>query len=213
MENVYRALGPAAGCASASGCVPLNIFGTITPAMADYIRFNGHDENGTTQTDSAFNATRSLMELPGGPLGLATGYEYRREGAEDLPDAFANQPSTVLPLVNGVPRATTTASARDVTRGSYDLHEAYAELSVPVLSSLPGIDKLELDGAVRYSHYSTVGGKATSKLGVPYRPVKSLLVCGTYSQGFRAATNSAILPWGAPAVAQIRARLAARQAP
>jgi len=186
MENVYRALGPAAACASASGCVPLNIFGTVTPAMADYIRFNGHDGNSTTQTDLAFNATRTLVELPGGSLGLAAGYEYRREGAEDLPDAFANLPSTVLPLVNGAAQAPTTASGRDVTRGSYDLHEAYAELSAPILSDLPGIDKLELNGAVRYSRYSTVGGKATSKLGILYRPVKSLLVRGTYSQGFRA---------------------------
>lgn len=182
LDNVYRALG--SNCTG--GCVPLNIFGAITPAMADYIRVNGHDENSTTQTDLAFNATRTLMELPGGPLGLATGYEYRKEGAEDLPDAFASAPSTVLPLVNGVAQSPTTASGRDVTRGSYSLNEAYAELSAPVLAGLPGIDKLELDGAVRYSRYSTVGGKATSKLGVLYRPVKSLLARGTYSQGFRA---------------------------
>jgi outer membrane receptor protein involved in Fe transport len=186
LENVYRALGPAAGCTAAPGCTPLNIFGAITPAMADYIRFNGHDENSTTQTDIAFNATRSLMELPGGPLGLATGYEYRKEAAEDLPDAFASAPSAVLPLVAGAAQAPTTASGRDVTRGSYNLHEAYAELSAPILAGLPGIDKLELDAAVRYSRYSTVGGKATTKLGILYRPVKSLLARGTYSQGFRA---------------------------
>ena len=186
LDNVYRALGSPATCTAASGCVPLNIFGTITPAMADYIRYNGHDENSTTQTDLGFNATRTLMELQGGSLGLATGYEYRKESAEDLPDAFASSASTVLPAVGGAPQSPTTSASRDVTRGSYDLHEAYAELSAPILAGLPGIDKLELDAAVRYSRYSTVGGKATSKLGILYRPVAPVLVRGTYSQGFRA---------------------------
>lgn len=186
MEHVYRSLQSPASCTTASGCVPLNLFGTITPAMADYIRYNAHDENSTTQTDFSVNATRTLMELPGGDLGLATGYEYRKESAEDLPDAFVGSLSSVLPLVAGAAQSPTTSASRDVTRGSYDLHEAYAELSAPILSGLPGIEKLELDAAVRYSRYSTVGGKATSKLGVLYRPVKDLLVRGTYSQGFRA---------------------------
>jgi iron complex outermembrane receptor protein len=94
--------------------------------------------------------------------------------------------STVLPTVGGVSQAPTTAQSRDVTRGSYNLHEAYAELSAPLLSGLPLIDTLELDAAARYSRYSTVGGKATGKLGILYRPVASTLIRGTYSQGFRA---------------------------
>jgi len=186
LENVYRALASPASCAAATGCVPLNIFGTIAPDMANYIRYNAHDENGTSQADLSFNATRSLMDLPGGSLGLATGYEYRRESAYDQPDAFASSLSTVLPKVGGVSQAPTTAQSRDVTRGSYNLHEAYAELSAPLLSGLPFIDTLELDAAARYSRYSTVGGKATGKLGILYRPVASTLMRGTYSQGFRA---------------------------
>jgi outer membrane receptor protein involved in Fe transport len=190
LDNVYRALTSPATCAAAPGsglgCVPLNIFGAITPDMANYIRYNGHDENSSKQTDFSVNATRTLMELQGGSLGLATGYEYRKESGVDLPDAFASSLSTVLPLAGGVAQAPTTSASRDVTRGSYDLHEAYAELSAPLLAGLPGIAKLEIDAAVRYSRYSTVGGKATSKLGILYRPVAPLLVRGTYSQGFRA---------------------------
>lgn len=186
MDHVYLGLAAPAKCAAVAGCVPLNLFGTITSAMADYMRFNGRDTNSTTQTDLTINATRTLAELPGGSLGLATGYEYRKEQAEDLPDAFASALSSVQPLVAGAAQATTTSPGRNLTRGAYHLQEVYAELSAPLLSGLAGIDKLELDAAVRYSRYSTVGGKATSKLGILYRPVSSILARGTYSQGFRA---------------------------
>ncbi|HZV64775.1 MAG TPA: TonB-dependent receptor, partial [Telluria sp.] len=186
LDNVYRALASPATCAAAAGCVPLNIFGTITPAMADYIRYNSHDEDGTSQTDFSVNATRSLMELPGGSLGLATGFEYRKETGYDAPDAFAGGISTVLPAVGGVGQSPTTTAGRNPTSGSYDLQEAYAEVSAPLLAGLTGINLLEVDAAVRYSHYSTVGGKATGKLGLLYRPVHSVMLRGTYSQGFRA---------------------------
>ncbi len=186
LDNVYRALASPASCNAASNCVPLNLFGTITPEMANYIRYNAHDENGTKQTDFSFNATRSLTDLQGGSLGLAAGFEYRRESAYDTPDRFAATPSTVLPLVSGAPQAATTAQSRDATSGSYDLKEAYVELSAPVLARLPMVDKLEVDAAMRYSSYSSVGSKSTGKLGLLYRPVKSLLLRSTYSQGFRA---------------------------
>lgn len=190
LDHVYNALASPAVCAAAAGCTPLNIFGAITPEMANYIRYNAKERNSTTQTDVAFNATRTLMELPAGDLGLATGYEYRRESGSDSPDAFAGSISTVLPAVGGVGQSPTTNPGRSPTNGSYHLQEAYAELSVPLLSDKPAVHYLELDAAVRYSHYSTVGGKATGKLGLLYRPVKSTLIRGTYSQGFRAPSIS-----------------------
>lgn len=186
LENVYLGLHSPALCAATADCVPLNIFGTITPQMADYVRYNGHDENGASQYDFSVNASRTLFDLPAGPVGFAMGYEYRRESAFDRPDAFAATPSTVLPLVSGALQDPTTAQSRDPTTGSYDLHEGYAEVSIPLLVDTPGFYSLEVDAAARYSHYSTVGGKLTSKFGVAWRPIEDLLLRGTYSQGFRA---------------------------
>ena len=185
-DNVYRALASPASCANAPGCVALNLFGAITPAMADFIRYNAHDENGTSQADLSVNATRALTDLAGGPLSLAAGYEYRRESAFDLPDPFAASNSSVLPALSGVPQAPTSAQSRDVTRGSYHLQEAYAELSAPLAAGLPAMQLLQVDAALRYSHYSTVGGKMTGKFGLLYKPVRSLLLRTTYAQGFRA---------------------------
>jgi iron complex outermembrane recepter protein len=186
IENIYRALLSPASCAAAAGCVPLNIFGTITPDMANYIRYNGRDEQEAQQTDFALNASRELFALPAGTVGFATGYEYRREKAVDVPDAFAATLSSVLPAVAGVRQPPTTAQSRDPTRGSYDLHEVYAEVSAPLLADKPFAKSLDVDAAVRYSEYSTVGGEATAKLGLAWRPVAPALVRGTYSQGFRA---------------------------
>ncbi len=185
-ESVYRGLTSPATCAAAPGCVPLDLFGTITPAMADYMRYNGRDFNGTSQADFSFNATRELLDLQGGALGMAAGYEYRRESAYDRPDAFVGSESTVLPRVGGVGQAPTSAPGRGPTTGSYHLQEAYVELSAPLFANLPWVHRLEIDAATRFSDYSTVGSKATSKLGVLYAPVKGLLLRATVSQGFRA---------------------------
>ncbi len=186
LDNVFRALGSPTVCAATPGCVPLNIFGAITPAMAEYIRYNGHDENLAEQTDFSVNATRKLMPLQGGMLGMAAGYEYRKESATDSPDPFIGSTSSVLPFVGGAKQFPTSGLGRDPTKGSYDLHEMYVELNAPLLANLPGIYSMEIDAATRYSRYSTVGGKATNKLGLMYRPVGPLLIRGSYSQGFRA---------------------------
>ncbi len=185
-DSVYRALTSPATCAQVPGCTPLDVFGVMTPAMANYIRYNGVDYNGTTQADFSFNATRDLMELQGGTLAMATGYEYRRETAFDNPDAFVGSESTVLPKVGGVAQAPTSAPGRSATSGSYDLQEAYLELNAPLWAKLPGVHRLEVSAATRYSNYSTVGAKATSKLGLLYAPVESLMLRSTLSQGFRA---------------------------
>ncbi|GIL40829.1 TonB-dependent receptor [Roseiterribacter gracilis] len=179
-DKLALATGPNARCA-ANSCVPINIFGTITPAMADYVRYNARDENGTASFDVSANLSTSLFELPAGPLGLATGVEYRRETAYDHPDLVVN---ATPQFVTGLSR--TTSAARDATSGAYSLKEAYLELNAPLLTDLPFAKKLELSGAVRYSDYDTFGSKATTKLGLAYRPVQDVLLRGTYSEGFRA---------------------------
>ncbi len=180
-DHLALALGPNARCASSAGCTPLNIFGTITPAMADYVRYNARDENGTASFDVSANLSTSLFELPAGALGLAAGVEYRRESAYDHPDLVVN---ATPQFVTGLSR--TTSAARDATSGAYSLKEAYLELNAPLLTDLPFAKKLELSGAVRYSDYDTFGSKATTKLGIAYRPVQDVLLRGTYSEGFRA---------------------------
>ncbi|MFZ8887113.1 MAG: TonB-dependent receptor plug domain-containing protein [Steroidobacteraceae bacterium] len=172
-------LGPNDRCA-ANNCTPINIFGTITEEMIDYINFTGRDENGTRQSDFVANLTGDLLELPAGSLAFASGVEYRKEEGYDRPDSIINS----TPVYQNNRR--TTSAPRNPTDADYDLWEAYLELSVPVIADRPMFQSLELDAAVRYSDYSTFGDTTNAKFGLAWRPVQDLLVRGTIAEGFRA---------------------------
>jgi iron complex outermembrane recepter protein len=178
-DRLALAMGPNDRCV-VNGCVPINIFGTITPTMANYIRHNATDENGTESFNSGFNVTGRVMDLPAGALGVAAGVELRRETAYDTPARESNEPAQF------VTSNRTSSPVRDPTSGAYNVAEAYVELDVPLLADQPGAQNLDLSVAGRYSHYNTFGGEATAKLGLGWRPIDDVLVRATYSQGFRA---------------------------
>ncbi len=163
-----------------AGCVGVNLFNPLTAAMVEYINFDGRDFNKAEQTDFVFNLTGDLFELPAGALAFAAGFEHRKELGLDIPDAYINS----APRVNSY--RTTTSAPRDGTDADYDLNELYVEFSVPLLADAPGAQSLVLDLATRYSDYSTFGSTTNSKVGLGYRPVDSLLIRGTWAEGFRA---------------------------
>ncbi|WP_194954663.1 TonB-dependent receptor [Sphingopyxis solisilvae] len=182
-DNLFLGLGSPATCAATAGCVPVNLFAPMTAEQAAYIRFTTREYNRTELYNAAFNVTGSLFDLPAGPVALALGYEYRQNRGFDAPDPVVNAPPIYL---NPALYAKTTGQTRTPTVGSYDLHEAYAELNVPIFRDQPFAKSLELSLAGRYSDYSTVGSKVTLKAGLGYRPIDDILLRGTYSQGFRA---------------------------
>lgn len=165
---------------AAQGCVPVNIFNDLTPEMADYIRFTGRDTNESRQTNANFNVTGLLTDLPAGELRMAAGVEYRKEEGIDTPDDFINSPAEI---VSG---NRTSSAPRTGTRGDYDLYEAYAEFSIPLLADRQGIDMLELTAAGRYSNYSTFGSTFNTKFGLNWRVNDDIMFRGTFAEGFRA---------------------------
>ncbi len=188
LEHLSLALGSPSACAAVAGCVPVNIFGQMTPQQASYIRANARETNSTQLYDLTLDVNGNVLDLPGGPLGVAFGAEYRRNVGEDDPDTYINTLSTGtgnLPLPPSTP--TTTGTARTPTAdGSINVEEAYFEVNAPLIANQPLIQSLEVDAAVRYSNYDSVGDHVTSKVGVGWRPVDDLLLRGTFSQGFRA---------------------------
>ena len=180
LDRVALALGPNARC-QANNCVPLNIFGVVTPEMADYIRVKGVDHNGTKQHDFTANLTGDLFQLPAGALAFAAGIEYRKESGYDRPDAYFNEKPQFITY-----ERKTTSAPRLPTTGSYDLKEAYVEFNVPLLKDAPLARSLELSAATRYSHYNTFGGTTNSKLGLNWRPWQDLMLRANWAEGFRA---------------------------
>jgi iron complex outermembrane receptor protein len=173
-SKLRQALGPLSGCNSP--CVPFNLFGgfgSITPEMINFVTFEQNDSSRQSQFDATANLSGSLFQLPGGPLGVALGVQYR-----DLKGRFDPDPIVSAGFSSDIPA--------QPTRGGYDVKEAYVELSAPILANTPFFQLLELSGAARISDYSTSGSTTTFKGGVNWKPIDDLRLRATYAEGFRA---------------------------
>jgi len=176
IRRINEALGDPAACAAIAGCTPLDLFGgpgTITPQMLAFIQPVVRDESSNTLTLASANVTGDLFEMWAGPLAFAAGVEYRKYEGSYTPD-----PITVAGEYNGVPSG--------ITRGDYDVNEAYAEFSVPLMRDTVFGETLDLSIAGRYSDYSTFGGETTGKIGLRWQPVDEILFRMSYAEGFRA---------------------------
>jgi iron complex outermembrane receptor protein len=173
-NNLRRALGPVVACTSP--CVPFNLFGgvgSITQPMLDFVTFIQNDRSSQSTWDVTGNLAGELFDLPGGPLGVAVGLEYRK-----LKGRFDPDPIVAAGFSSDIPA--------QPTMGSYSVKEAYAEINAPLLSYRPFFQLLEVSGAARFSDYSTSGSTTTFKGGVNWKPVNDLRLRGSYAQGFRA---------------------------
>ncbi len=66
------------------------------------------------------------------------------------------------------------------------MKEGFVELNVPIVKDVPLFERLDLNGAVRYADYSSVGGAVTWKGGVNWEPVDGVRFRGTRSRDIRA---------------------------
>lgn len=133
------------------------------------------DERVNTKSELTFfeaRGSRDLMALPGGPLSMAMGAGYVDKELNS-PNARSRQLGTQ-----------TIGGAYVI--GDEQIYNAYVELVAPVTK------ELELDLAVRYDHYDSVGGTTNPKGGFKWIPMKELAFRGTASTGFRAPTAAEI---------------------
>ncbi len=204
LENFYRAIdavrapGGSIVCRSTltqpnDGCVPFDLFGSgrRSQAAVDYITGAVVNEQRNEQDVAALDIRGDLFELPAGPVSLASGFEYRRESIVQVTDPISR--STISNAnIRGVP-------AQFVGRvggffvnnpqnlaGEFNVKEGYAEVAVPVFREARFAHSLDLNGAIRYADYSTVGGATTWKAGFTYAPIKSVRFRGALSRDIRA---------------------------
>ncbi|MDQ2948107.1 MAG: TonB-dependent receptor, partial [Acidobacteriota bacterium] len=135
------------------------VYAALSPAISN------NAVSKVTQLDG--KASHELMQLPGGPLGLAVGGEVRRE-------------SVTLQPSQGTERGNILGLGYSSYDGARTVYAGYAELLAPV------IKEVELSAAIRYDHYSDAGSSTTPKLGIKYTPIRMLALRGTYARGFRA---------------------------
>jgi len=75
-----------------------------------------------------------------------------------------------------------------VGAGKNNVKEAFGEVAIPVLKDLPLVEKFDLNGALRYTDYSTSGTVETWKAGFNYVPTHGVRFRGTISRDIRAPT-------------------------
>lgn len=159
-----------------TGCIPFSVLGdgAVSPEAAAWFNARSLNQSKLTQTVFSANVSNSaLFDLPAGGLGFAGGVEYRKETSQENTDALS---AAGLTFLNAIPSR----------GGSYDVKEIYSEVSVPLLADLPGVDRLTLDLAGRYSEYSTIGSTDTWNIGLDWSIIPSLRFRGTYAQAVRA---------------------------
>ena len=177
--NLARALGPVANCTGA--CVPFNIFGgatiggagSVTPEMLRYVTFDQRDKSLQQLWDFTANVSGELFDLPAGAVGVAFGYEHRDQYASYDPDPI---------IVAGLGADVPTSPAA----GGFNVDEIYGELRVPILKDVPFFQRLEFDGAVRHSNYSSFGSNTTFTASGLWKPTADLLLRGGFAESLRA---------------------------
>ena len=159
-----------------AGCVPFSVFGNgaVSPEAAAWFNVNSLNSSKLEQTVfSASVANSSLLSLPAGDVGFAGGVEYRKEQSQENTDPLA---ALGLTFLNAIPSR----------GGEYDVNEVFAETTIPLLAGLPGVERLALDLAGRYSDYSTAGSTETWNIGLDWEIIPSLRFRGTHAQAVRA---------------------------
>jgi len=161
------------GLQGSTASTAFNPFGAQTPNIAAQMlatNYNGLAFKGTVHTDGVdAKASRSVYDLPGGPLSVAFGTTVRHESISiDSPSIF---------LSGDVSGYGAPIQSFSQGRSSYS---AYGEVDIPI------IKMVELDVSARADKYTGTGGVTSPKASLRFQPDSRLLLRGSVGKGFRA---------------------------
>jgi outer membrane receptor protein involved in Fe transport len=166
-----------------NGCAPINPFGinNISTAAIGYAFGTATQSYKFVQHVAAANVHGDLFNLPGGPISVVGGVEFRRDSALGVGDPISSASGFF-----------TNNTA--VINGRIKTLEGYVEGVAPLVKDLPFANLLELNGAVRRTHYSrsnpvnatSTVNATTWKLGAVWEPVDFLRFRATRSRDIRA---------------------------
>ncbi|MEM9014533.1 MAG: TonB-dependent receptor [Pseudomonadota bacterium] len=123
---------------------------------------------GTMNGDTPF--TVPWAESPG---AFVVGFEYREESSDFRPD------SVLGPDVSGFNQSLPVA-------GRFDVYEAFGEVNLPIVQGKSFFEELSINGQVRYSDYSTIGGAVTFAGGLRWEPIPGYAFRGQFQRAVRA---------------------------
>lgn len=170
-----------------AGCVPINVFGaegTITQKMIDYINLSSINKTTIKQDVVSGSISGTLPDQLSSPwasrpIATAFGLEWRRSSAATRGD----QPSQINGEVLG-----TGAPVPD-RQGEFEMREAFAEFSVPLIEGLPFAHSVNLEAGYRHTEFEAAGVKSdygSYKFGGDWSPIEDLRVRVMYQRATRA---------------------------
>jgi len=144
-------------------------------AVRDQIRANFSRKSASELMFADTRASTEFGQLPGGPIGLAVGAEFRSESMKDRPAAIQ---SSGFVMGQGI----------TATDGKRDSFAVFMEAGIPITRSL------EAQLAVRSDHYSDYGSSTVPKVGLKWKVSPEFLIRANWGEGFRAPTLPEISP-------------------
>lgn len=171
-----------------SVCAPLNLFGNgvASQAARDYVTMLATPTSINEQYDFAASLTGPLIELPGGDLSFAIGYEHRKEHTKFDPSAAFRgyedpaNPGFYLSYGQSVAMAPIDAG--------YNTDEIFGELSAELIgpsNNIPMVHSLSVQLAGRYVDNSFTGGAFTWTAGGEWSPIRDIRIRGNYTHSIR----------------------------
>jgi outer membrane receptor protein involved in Fe transport len=162
--------------AAAAGCAPLDPFGPTSGSAAAqaYVNGSGTSTSVYKQNSAAFNVRGEPFSTWAGPVAFAFGGEYRKESQVVKADSISGTGGFAL-VANVGPFA-----------GKFDVTEGYVETIIPLAKDVGFAKSLDINGAIRYADYSTVGGQTSWKVGAVYEPIDGIRLRTTRSRDIRA---------------------------
>ena len=173
---------------TSNGCVPINLFGpnSISKEAAAWIMGTplafGRNRDQNVVSTNFYGDTEEYFNFKGGPVQWSLGFEYRYEYG----DMYWDPRILAGDYFGGTKRQNGFAK--------FDLGEIYAELRAPVLSDLPFIKRLDIEGAYRISQHSQAGTYNNSKIGFNWQIDDNIRFRGSKQTVFRAPNIGEL--WG-----------------
>lgn len=173
------------------GCVPFNAFGaplSTQQAAMDYIFGTSVARPRNTMDSVEASLSGEAFDNWAGPVRFAISGEWRRLAL----DVTTNAPATLLADCTGIrfnctQGVTPYYGNAQITPISVEqtVKEGAIEIEFPLLRD-SALGNASLNGAYRYTDYSTSGGVSTWKIGGDWAPTDDLRVRATYSRDIRA---------------------------
>jgi iron complex outermembrane receptor protein len=177
LDAEYAADGVTIQCADpaarAEGCVPLNVFGvgSITPAMADWLRVTPTIDSDVKQQNFLAFVSGDLFEMPHGSVPVVLGIEYRKDEVSLRTDEGSQYGGITFNLIPSF-------------SGDIDVWEVFGETMFPLT------DDLSVEISARVADYSPPGISTVYSYttGLMWEPVEGYRLRANYARAQRAPT-------------------------